>query len=73
MQRTAFTETASGVSFNIPLFLQDQPQFSEHDEVTTRCIIKHRIHVERAIQTIKSYLLLQHTLPMSMAADLNKM
>ena len=44
----------SGVSLSIPPFLQDQPQFSEHDKVTTRCIAKHGIHVQRVIQRIKA-------------------
>ena len=45
----------SGVSLNIPPFLRnDQPQLSQQ-EVATRRIAKHRIHVERAIQRIKSF------------------
>ena len=61
-----------GVALNIPPFLGEQEQFSEEDEIKTRRIAKHRIHVERAIQRIKSFRILQHALPISMAADLNK-
>ncbi len=61
-----------GVLLNISPFLGDQPQFSEEDEIKTRRITKHRIHVERAIQRIKSFRILKHDLPISMAADLNK-
>ena len=61
-----------GVSLNIPPFLGDQQQFSEEDEIKTRRIAKQRIHVERAIQRIKSFRILKHDLPISMAADLNK-
>ena len=61
----------AGVSLNLPPFLNDQKQFSE-DETKTRRIEKYRIHVERAIQRIKSFCILQHTLPISMAADRNK-
>ncbi|CAB4009571.1 THAP domain-containing 11, partial [Paramuricea clavata] len=44
-----------GVSLNIPPFLGEQAQFSKEDEIKTRRIAKHRIHVERAIQRIKSF------------------
>ena len=60
------------VFLNIPPFLGDQQQFSEEDEIKTRRIAKQRIHVERAIQRIKSFRILKHDLPISMAADLNK-
>ena len=65
-------ELPIGVSLNIPPFLQDRPQFSEDEEFATRRIAKHRIRVERAIQKVKSFRILQQTLPISMAVDLNK-
>lgn len=61
-----------GVSLNIAPFLGEKDQFSEEDEIKTRRIAKHRIHVERAIQRIKSFRILKHDLPIAMAADLNK-
>ena len=61
-----------GVALNIPPFLGEQKQFSEEDVLKTRRIAKHRIHVKQAIQRIKSFCILQHALPISMAADLNK-
>ena len=61
-----------GVALNIRPFLGEQERFSEEDEIKTRRIAKHRIHVERAIQRIKSFRILQHALPISMAANLNK-
>ena len=61
-----------GVSLNIPPFLGEQAQFSKEDEIKTRRIAKHRIHVERAIQRIKSFRILKHDLQISIAADLNK-
>ena len=67
----------AGVSLNLPPFLNDQKKFLEEDETKTRRIAKHRIHVERAMQRIKSFRILQDTLPslpitISMAADINK-
>ncbi|XP_028407187.1 uncharacterized protein LOC114529576 [Dendronephthya gigantea] len=61
-----------GVSLNIPPFLGDQLQFCQADEVKTQRIAKHQIHVERAIQRIKTFGILKHDLPISMAADFNK-
>ncbi|XP_028412848.1 uncharacterized protein LOC114535739 [Dendronephthya gigantea] len=61
-----------GVSLNIPPFLGERAQFSEEEEIETRRIAKHRIHVERAIQRIKSFRILKFDLPISMAEDLNK-
>ena len=59
----------SGESLNILPFLQE---FSEHDQASTRNIAKHRIHVERVGSKNKNSFL-QHKLPISMAAELNKM
>ena len=61
-----------GVSLNIRPFLGEQAQFSQEDEIKTRRIAKHRIHVKRDIQRIKSFRILKHDLQISMAADLNK-
>ena len=60
------------VSLNLPPFLGGQKQFLGEDEIKTRRIAKHCIHVERAIQRIKNFHILQHNLPISMAADTNK-
>ena len=61
-----------GVVLNIPPFLGEQKQFSEQDEIKTRRIAIRRIHVELAIQRLKSFHILQHALPIPMAADFNK-
>ena len=62
----------SGVTLNIPPFLRDNPQLSTEDEAKTRKIASVRVHVERAIRRVKTYQILQNTLPLSMAADFNK-
>jgi hypothetical protein len=51
-----------GVGLNIPPFLGEPKKFSEQDEIKTRRIAKHRIHVERAIQRIRRFRMLQHAL-----------
>jgi len=43
-----------GVSLNIPPFL-DTPQFTPNQVIQTEVIAKARIHIERAIQRIKCY------------------
>ena len=60
------------VSLNIPPFLRDKEHFSIEEETITRRIASLRIHVERAIARIKSFKILSTILPISMAADINK-
>ncbi|PFX12944.1 Angiopoietin-related protein 3 [Stylophora pistillata] len=45
----------SGVSLNMPPFVGDQVQFSANDTVDTQSIASLRVHVERAINKIKSF------------------
>ncbi|XP_031333374.1 uncharacterized protein LOC116163533 [Photinus pyralis] len=47
-----------GVSLNVPPFL-NTPQFSREQVIRTKTIAKARIHVERAINRIKQYLILR--------------
>ena len=63
---------SAGVSLNVPPLLSGQSQCSEEYEIKTRRIAKHRVHVERAFQRVKSFRVLKQHLPLSMAADLNK-
>ena len=65
-------EMPPGVGLNIPPFLDGAPQLSLQDEVKTRKIASLRVHVERAIQRIKSYKILSNVLPLKMSSDLNK-
>jgi hypothetical protein len=62
----------AGVTLNIPPFLDGKSQFCVEDEVKTRRIARQRIHVERAIEKIKNFRILQQPIPISMAADANK-
>ena len=49
-----------GVKLNIPPFLKGKGQFEEDELVETRRIAKFRIHVERAIERIKNYHILDY-------------
>ncbi|XP_057299245.1 uncharacterized protein LOC130629884 [Hydractinia symbiolongicarpus] len=61
-----------GVTLNIPPFLDGKPQLSLLEENETRRIASVRVHVERAIERIKNYRILQTVFKLSMAAELNK-
>ena len=60
------------VSLNIPPFLNGKPQLSLQEENETRKIASVRVHVERAIERVKNYRILQTVFPLSMAPELNK-
>ena len=64
-----------GAYLNIPPFREGQFQLSSEKVETTRRIAEVRIHVERAIQRIKTFHILDGTLPLSLqavAADIFK-
>ena len=61
-----------GISLNLPPFLDGKPQLDVEGEIETRCIASVRVHVERAIERVKNYKILQNVFPLSMATDLNK-
>ncbi|XP_075733039.1 uncharacterized protein LOC119161702 [Rhipicephalus microplus] len=44
-----------GVNLNMPTFTKERPQLSEGDVTRSRRIVSLRIHVERAINRIKTY------------------
>ena len=48
------------IELNLPPFLRGIYQFSEEQLVETRRIASLRIHVERAIERIKNYCILDH-------------
>ena len=61
-----------GVNLNIPAFLNGKAQLELHDELETRRIASVRVHVERAINRVKNFRILQSIFQLSMAQDLNK-
>ena len=60
-----------GISLNIPPFLNGEPQLSLSSENETRQIASVRVHVERAIERVKNFKILQSTFPLSVAPELN--
>ena len=60
------------VSLNIPAFLNGKPQLRLEEELETRKIASVRVHVERAIERVKNYRILQTVYHLSMAPELNK-
>ena len=63
---------ARQVELNIPAFLDGKSQMSVTDEARTRRIASVRIHVERAINRIKTFRILHQTVPLSMHRDLSR-
>ena len=61
-----------GVTLNVPPFLNDEPRLSLEDESKTRKIASVRVHVERAIRRFKTFQIVHNILPLTMAADFNK-
>ncbi len=61
-----------GVKLNIPPFLDGREQLDLTDEIQTRRIASVRVHVERAIERVKNYKILQTVFKLSMAPELNK-
>ena len=54
------------------VFLIGEPELSSNSENETRQITSVCVHVERAIERVKSFKILQSTFSMSMAPELNK-
>ena len=46
---------SKGVRVNLPPFMNESGQFEEHELLETRRIASLRIHVERAMERIKNY------------------
>ena len=61
-----------GVKLNIPPFLSMRGQMSNDDVKETQSIASERIHVERAINKIKSVHTFDQVLPMSLFGSINQ-
>ena len=62
-----------GVSLNIPPFLGMSDQMSAEDVIKTQKIASLRIHVERAINKIKNFLIFEGVIPLSQFGLVNQM
>ena len=58
--------TPLGVRVNLPAFLKGKPQLEADHLVETRRIASLRIHVERAMERIKNFHILDRTIPASL-------
>ena len=63
-----------GVSFNIPPFLGMSDQMSAEDVIATQEIARLRIHVhvERVINKVKNFLILEGVIPLSLFGVVNQ-
>jgi hypothetical protein len=66
------SDLPSGVTLNIPPFLDGKDQLSLEEELTTRKIASIRLHVERAIARIKNYRILHQVVPITLAKGPDK-
>lgn len=62
-----------GVKLNIPPFLRANAQMSAEDVIRTQQIAGLRIHVERAINKIKNFLIWKGEIPLSLFSVVNQM
>ena len=60
------------VTLNIPPLLQGKEQLSFEEEIETRSIASIHICVERAIEWVKNYRILQGVIPISLHAQLDE-
>ena len=59
------------MTLNIPPFLGKRKQWTSREVTETRRIAEFHIHMERAIERIKSYRILQGVMPSSLASQIN--
>ena len=60
-----------GVKLNLPIFLGSRPQFEATETVINQKIASNRIHVERFINKVKKFRLIDETIPLSLHGSVN--
>ena len=61
-----------GVSLNIPAFLGGRDYLTKAEVKASQTIASVRIHVERAIQRIKTYSIIQNEIPLTLHGSINQ-
>lgn len=61
-----------GVKLNLPIFLGSRPQFEATETVINQRIASNRIHVERFINKVKKFRLIDGTIPLSLHGSVNQ-
>ena len=61
-----------GVSFNIPAFLGSRDYFSKAEVNASQNIASVCIHVERAMQRIKTYSIIRNEIPLTLRRSINQ-
>lgn len=64
--------TPKGVELIIPPFKKKAKQFLPHEVETTKSIANLRIHVEREMERIKNFRIVQGTMPITMSSQATK-
>ncbi|CAN7993430.1 unnamed protein product [Ixodes hexagonus] len=64
---------ARGIKMNVPAFTRGKPQLSSSEMTKTRRIASVRIHVERAINRIKTYRIFKSSLCITSRRTISKM
>ena len=62
-----------GVRLNLPIFLGSRDQFEANETVINQKIASNRIHVERFINKVKKFRLLDRTIPLSLHGSINQL
>ena len=73
MEFTIHDELARvGVSLNIPAFLGGRDYLTKAEVKASQTVASVRIHVERAIQRIKTYSIIQNEIPLTLHGSINQ-
>ena len=61
-----------GMNLNIPPFLGQNVRFLEEENIHTRTLAHHRIHVERAIGKCRNFSIFEKKLPITLCGQINQ-